>query len=290
MGLTPLSAIGMLDTGMLDTASAPTSPYPMSEGSTTSEMNYFVPCIGCEMLEPRVAALEGIVAALKHQLNTAPRPAQPHAPAPQQAPPEPQCARAPAPQREPAPAPQREPAPAPQREPAPAPQREPAPAPQREPAPAQEPQQAPAHDPAPLAPRQVNVQAPPHAPPPPPLPFNAHLTVAEVDENGRVVRVELTEELHEDVLLLVEQGREAMSRFLVRSLFTVEERLERNCTGRSGKRCLDPVRLDAIKLTVFAVIPCARAERITAWKSCIRSIDSMNRNLKHHQNAPGPQH
>ena len=101
----------------------------------------------------------------------------------------------------------------------------------------------------------------------------------EFDVDGRVLRMDVTGELRHVAMALIENGREMMARTMVKKLYSVGERRTSNCRGLANKRRLDMVRLNAIKNCVFSLLPCAATDRDKLWSACIRSIDSMNRDL-----------
>ena len=67
---------------------------------------------------------------------------------------------------------------------------------------------------------------------------------------------------------------------LVRHLFTTEERIRSNVSGKCGKDKLDPARMKIVQEKSFAMYPLSQAEaELTAWPKCVRAIDAGNRAL-----------
>ena len=67
-------------------------------------------------------------------------------------------------------------------------------------------------------------------------------------------------------------------------LFTEEERITRNCNG-VNKPPLDPIRMQALKDAVFYIKFCPVSERRAAWKNCITTIDTFNRDFRQRKEA-----
>lgn len=94
------------------------------------------------------------------------------------------------------------------------------------------------------------------------------------------------------------KSRRNFAAHLTKIVFTPRERLESNCNGRFGKKALDPVRLLAIRNTIFTFYPCKEAnlfangdkissnagemsDETTIWiRDCQPAIDESNRVLK----------
>lgn len=80
------------------------------------------------------------------------------------------------------------------------------------------------------------------------------------------------------------KSRRNFSAHLTKAVFTPIERLESNCNGRFGKKALDPVRLGAIRNTIFKYYPIMAVDdpdETNVWnKDCIPAIDETNRVLK----------
>ena len=73
--------------------------------------------------------------------------------------------------------------------------------------------------------------------------------------------------------------REKLAKELIKMLYTEEERMTMNCNG-INKPKLDPVRMDAVKETVFDMRMCPLSERRAAWKRCVTVVDTFNRDFK----------
>ena len=91
------------------------------------------------------------------------------------------------------------------------------------------------------------------------------------------------------------KSRRNFAAHLTKLVFTPRERLESNCNGRFGKKALDPVRLLAIRNTIFKYYPCKQSTVIvngdsitsgdsdenSVWvRDCIPAIEESNRVLK----------
>lgn len=70
---------------------------------------------------------------------------------------------------------------------------------------------------------------------------------------------------------------------LIRHLFTLEERSNRNCAGSRGKEALDPLKLEKVKQIVFKYYDDeSRQNRVQFWKMCISRIDEFLRRKRLH--------
>ncbi len=72
-----------------------------------------------------------------------------------------------------------------------------------------------------------------------------------------------------------------VARLLASKLFTVQERIGSNCSGRRGQSQLDPARLEVMKAAIFEVCNIEDAEQDEAWKVIRTSVDSSNRALRY---------
>ena len=76
-------------------------------------------------------------------------------------------------------------------------------------------------------------------------------------------------------------SREYIAHHMVKKIFSKEDRLtKKNCSGKGGKQALDIVRMNAVKREVFKLKSTSASDKESLRKNCIRSIDSMNRDLK----------
>ena len=67
------------------------------------------------------------------------------------------------------------------------------------------------------------------------------------------------------------------STFLLKTLFTEEKLLGRNCKGVRGKHPLFPLKLGIIKKCVFAYNSVPKANQEKTWRDCIKAIDEIIR-------------
>ena len=154
----------------------------------------------------------------------------------------------------------------------------------------------------------------PQAPKPPPRSSLQFTCTSERDENGRVVKARIHQNVLDKCLELKEQGmdREYIPRYIHRQIFSINDRKKKNCNGQSEKESLDIHHLNAIKEVfklvscspsdrditcmdamnrdlkkrksnkeeMFKLVSCSPSDRDKLWKVCVTSMDAMNRDLK----------
>ncbi|XP_033126361.1 uncharacterized protein LOC117124288 [Anneissia japonica] len=76
------------------------------------------------------------------------------------------------------------------------------------------------------------------------------------------------------------ENRLKVARLLVQHLFTVEERLSSNISGKMGAHRLDPVRMEIVKRETFNISPSPAGKRERHWRACQKSIDAARRHMK----------
>ena len=114
-----------------------------------------------------------------------------------------------------------------------------------------------------------------------PLP-EEYLEVTKRDDNGRPTEVRIKEDLKLHAMTYQNRGRAKMAKVMMEKLYTKEERKHRNVNGLRGKAKLDPVKMAAIKETVFQLEPSTKADKELCWSECVKQIDAMNRQIDRH--------
>ena len=90
--------------------------------------------------------------------------------------------------------------------------------------------------------------------------------------------------IDDEILKKVKQKACSETNFVVRlfrKLFTEEEMINKNVSGKKGKEALDPVRIAQIQDCYFRMYPYSiEQERKSKWAKCCEAINTHIRNIK----------